>query len=124
MKWITAVAVLLVFLNGAWMAFDGSRALLVGDYVTPKEGRYAGQLGPWAGLLSRLGVDPRSTPVKAAFVIYGLAVMAVSMAFLLHAAWARTALLVLGALGLWYLPFGTLVNLALLVVLIVPSMRR
>jgi hypothetical protein len=113
-----------VFLNGAWMAFDGSRALLVGDYVTPKEGRYAGQLGPWAGLLSRLGVDPRSTPVKAAFVIYGLAVMAVSMAFLLHAAWARTALLVLGALGLWYLPFGTLVNLALLVVLIVPSMRR
>jgi hypothetical protein len=58
LAWIvTALAVL----AGGWMAFDGARALIVGDYVTPQEGEYAGELGPWAALLESVGLEPRST---------------------------------------------------------------
>jgi hypothetical protein len=38
--------VALALLEGSWLAFDGAHALITGDYVTPKTGRYAGQLGP------------------------------------------------------------------------------
>jgi hypothetical protein len=58
LRW--AVVVLAV-LEAGWMVFDGARALVVGDYVTPSSGEYAGKLGPWAGLASALGVEPRST---------------------------------------------------------------
>ena len=106
-----------MLLNGAWMAFDGSRALVTGDYVTPKSGVYAGQLGPWASLLRAVGLDPRSSPVKAVFVLYGLAVILASVAFFLGVGWTRTALMALAVLGLWYLPFGTLIGLLALVAL-------
>lgn len=56
--------VALALLEASWMAFDGTRALIVGDYVTPKTGAYAGQLGPWANVVQRLGIHPRSTSMK------------------------------------------------------------
>lgn len=117
MRWFSSVAIALMLLNGAWMAFDGSRALVTGDYVTPKSGVYAGQLGPWASLLRAVGLDPRSSPVKAVFVLYGLAVILASVAFFLGVGWTRTALMALAVLGLWYLPFGTLIGLLALVAL-------
>jgi hypothetical protein len=49
------------FDRGRVDAYDGSRALIVGDYVTPKSGAYAGQLGPWAKLVAAVGIEPRST---------------------------------------------------------------
>ncbi len=119
MKWFISIALVLMLLNGAWMAFDGSRAFLVGDYVTPKTGAYAGQLGPWASLLSALGLDPRSPLVKAVFVLYGLAVVLVSIAYFLQVGWSRGALLALAVIGLWYLPFGTVINMLALVALLV-----
>jgi len=107
-----------MLLNGAWMAFDGSRAFLTGDYVTPKTGAYAGQLGPWASLLSAVGLNPRSSLVKAIFVLYGIAVMLASVSFFLRVGWSRTALIALAVFGLWYLPFGTLICLLALVALV------
>lgn len=38
MRWLITI---LVLLNAGWMVFDGMRALLVGDYLTPKSGRTA-----------------------------------------------------------------------------------
>jgi hypothetical protein len=105
-----ALVVLLVLANGGWMAFDGSRALVTGDYVTPDSGPYAGQLGPWAGVLAAAGLDPRSTLVKSVFVVYGLSLVTSVLAFAFRRAWSRPALLMLLPLGLWYLPFGTAVN--------------
>jgi len=77
------IACLLVVV-GSWMAFDGFRAMLMGDYVTPQTGRYAGQLGPWAALLRAVRVDPLSWPVKAAHIAVGLLGM-IAAAFLRHA---------------------------------------
>ncbi len=99
------------------MAFDGGRALLAGDYVTPSNGPYAGQLGPWAAVVEAAGLVPRSMLVKSGFVVYGLALVVTAGGFALGRADSRRALLVLLPLGLWYLPFGTVVNVVALAVL-------
>lgn len=114
MKWVVAV---LVVLTGGWMLFDGARALVVGEYVTPRAGEYAGRLGPWSNLVRAAGLDPRSTPMKLAFVIYGLLYLGSMIAWLGHATWARWALAGLALLGFWYLPFGTLANAMVLILL-------
>lgn len=119
-RWLVVV---LVILNGGWMAFDGTRALMVGDYVTPASGPYAGQLGPWAAVVSAAGLAPRGTLVKWIFVGYGLAALAAATAFAFRRAGGRSALLVLVPLGLWYLPFGTAINLVVLPLLFLRSLR-
>ena len=43
MKALAWIIVALGLMQGGWLAFDGSRALIVGDYVTPSSGQYAGQ---------------------------------------------------------------------------------
>ena len=56
--WILVLVALVLFEAG-WMAFDGAHALVTGDYVTPSTGSYAGQLGPWADVVSAAGIGPR-----------------------------------------------------------------
>jgi hypothetical protein len=118
MIWQLWLLYLLAGFNAAWMTFDGSRALLVGDFVTPKTGAHAGQLGPWSKAVTAVGLAPRSTPVKVAFVLYGLTTLAMLACFHLGFSWARGALLVVLVLGLWYLPIGTVLNAAAIVVLL------
>jgi len=111
------IPALLIAFTAGWMLFDGTRALVVGDYVTPKSGEYAGLLGPWAGLVGAMGIEPRSTLMKIIFVAYGLAGLAAAICFTLGLPWARTALTAIAILGLWYLPIGTAVNLIALILL-------
>ena len=99
------------------MLFDGTRALIVGDYVTPTSDEYAGQLGPWSSLVQGIGIEPRSTLMKSVFVLYGALALAALAAYLLGYAWARSALIVMCILGLWYLPLGTVTNLIVLALL-------
>ena len=113
-----------VALSGGWMAFDGLHALVLGDFVTPKEGRFAGELGLWAGVVEAAGLEPRSVPVACAFVIYGLGFLAALLWFLLRrnpASW--WGLQGAAVLGLWYLPFGTLLNLVAIGLLWAPPIR-
>jgi hypothetical protein len=112
------IAVLaLTLLEAGWMTFDGMRALVVGDYVTPSTGAHAGQLGPWQYAVSAVGIAPRSTAMKLIFVIYGLSWLIVAVGFARGASWGWTAMVVAAAASLWYFPVGTLcsvVQLALL----------
>ena len=101
------------------MAFDGGRALVVGDYVTPKSGQYAGQLGPWSKVVSAVGIEPRGTLMKFVFFGYGIIWLAIAAAYLLGADWGWWAALVLAVGALWYLPFGTLLSVVQIVVLVV-----
>lgn len=71
-----------------------------------------------------MGLEPRSTAVEGAFVLYGLAYLSATGAFLVRRSrslWWAVQLLALG--GLWYLPFGTLGNLLVLGLLWLPSLR-
>lgn len=112
--WIPA---LLIAFTAGRMLFDGTRALIAGDYITAKSGEHAGQLGPWSNLVRAVGIHPRSTLMKIIFVIYGLAGLAVAVCFLLGLPWARTAMIAVAILGLWYAPIGTAVNLIALIFL-------
>jgi len=122
MPWTGWLVVVLVVLTAGWMLFDGTRALIFGDYVTASSGPYAGQLGPWSGLVKAAGIEPRSTLMKTIFVGYGLVALGVLACFVIDLSWARTALIGMALLGSWYLPVGTLTNLIALILLLM--MRR
>lgn len=114
MRWIIAV---LVAVTAGYMLFDGVHALTTGNYITPTEGEYAGQLGPWAGLVKSFGGSPHSPVVKMGFVSYGLSALAALSGYLSHQPWGRSALIIMAAFGLWYLPFGTAANILVLILL-------
>lgn len=120
LPWIVVAAALAV---AGWFAFDGGRALLVGDYVTPASGPYAGQLGPWAGLVEAVGIAPRSTAMKVIFLAYGAAWLAVIGAFVARREWAWKAMLIAAVGSLWYLPFGTLLGVVQITLLLTPPVR-
>jgi hypothetical protein len=113
------IIVILVTFTAGWMIFDGTRALIVGDYLTPKSGEYAGQLGPWSNLVKTIGIEPRSTLMKFIFVVYGVIALAIAICFILGLSWSRTALTIVCILGLWFLPIGTVTNLIALILLLI-----
>lgn len=119
-RWLVAAV---AALEAGFMALDGTRALLTGDYITPRSGDHAGQLGPWARLVELIGIAPRSTLMKSIFVAYGSVWLLVIAAFALKASWAWTAMLALAIGSLWYLVFGTVASLIVIALLFVPSIR-
>ncbi len=123
LHWTAWLVVGLVLLNGGWMAFDGGRALVVGEYVTPKTGPRAGGLGTWSKVVTTVGIEPRSTLMKTLFVVYGLAFVGLVGAFVLGASKLWWALLVVAALGFWYVPFGTFINAIIITLLLLPPLR-
>src|SRR5262249_34976465 len=108
----------LALLEAGWMTFDGSRALIVGDYVTPRTGSHAGELGPWQHIVRGVGIEPRSTLMKAVFVVYGIAWISIVVAFLRGAPWAATAMLCAAIGALWYLPIGTVCSILQIALLV------
>jgi hypothetical protein len=118
MRWQLWVVTVAISLNAGWMTFDGLRALIVGDYVTPRSGLRAGQLGPWSKVVQMIGLDPRSPAVKVSFVLYGIITQALLGCVLMGHQWARTALLISAVIGLVYVPAGTVLNAAAIAVLI------
>lgn len=123
LHWLGWVVVVLAFIEGGWLAFDGGRALIVGDYVTPRSGQHAGQLGPWAKVVSAVGIEPRSSLMKAVHLVLGFAWVVTIVCFLLRFSWGWTGMVVFAVLGLWYLPFGTLLSLSQIALLLLPAVR-
>lgn len=100
----------LALINGLWMLIDGVYVIANGKYIGPEKP------GPWASVVGLTGIDVfRLGPV---FVIYGLAWLVFAVAIFNGANWARTMGLVLPILTLWYLPFGTLISIVILSLLI------
>lgn len=107
-KWII---VLLAMLNFGFMAFDGTRAFVKGDYIRPTSGDYAGRLGPWSGLVASIGIDPESGLMKGIFVVLGVVGLICTLAFATSATWSLNALLIMNVCSLWYLMPGTISSL-------------
>ena len=98
----TIIIGVLVVVVAGYMIFDGVRELSGAGYIAP-----GGELGPWAGLLKRLGIDPHTPGVAMVFVGYRHRA-AGRVRLLPHGSFAGgIALIVVAVLGLWYLPFGT-----------------
>jgi hypothetical protein len=111
------VIVGLALVLGAWLVFDGGRALMLGDYVTPASGEYAGRLGPWANVVSALGIEPRSTLVKVVHVALGAGWLIAAVGVMRGRPWSVSAVLAFAVASLWYLPFGTIFGVIQLVLL-------
>jgi hypothetical protein len=119
MDWLRWVVVALAVLEAGWMAFDGTRALIVGDYVTPASGPYAGRLGPWSQLVKAVGLEPRSTLMKSIFAVYGVAWLIITACFIFfNAGWTWWAMLIAAIGSLWFLPVGTLFGIIQVLLLI------
>jgi hypothetical protein len=114
MRWPSYIIALLVLVSAGFMTFDGIRAFTVGDYVTPKSGPHAGQLGAWSRLVQAIGIEPRSNLMKGIHVVQGALTLAVLGCFLAKLPWAATGLLCLAIAGLWYLPVGTVLNILII----------
>jgi hypothetical protein len=112
-RWVIVVPFAVV---GSFMVFDGLRALVVGDYLTPSGGEYEGQLGPWSTLVEAVGIPARSTAMKILMATVGGLHLSAALA-LASGAHAAAALVPIAAVsGLWYLPFGTAADVAVLLV--------
>ena len=116
--WVRLALVVLGLVEGAWMIFDGTRALTVGDYVTPSTGAHAGQLGPWNYVVSAVGIPPRSTAMKLIFVVYGVSWVIIALGLEFQSGWALLAMPIAAIATLWYLPVGTIFSIVQLAVLI------
>jgi len=119
MHWKYYIIALLIIVNAGYMVIDGVHAFATGDYITPKSGAGAGQLGPWSKIVSAVGLKPRSNLVKTIFVVQGVITLALLACYLFRLPWATTALKIAAVAGLWYLPIGTVINIVVLVLLFI-----
>jgi hypothetical protein len=118
------VVLVLALVEGGWLAVDGAHALIVGDYVTPDSGAHAGELGPWSQVVATVGIEPRSTLMKTIHLGLGLAWCTMMIGFACQRRWAWRGMLTCALLALWYVPFGTLLSLVQVGLLLHPSLRR
>jgi len=105
------------WLLGWWLLYDGLHQRLWGDYT-----RINGQLGPWADLVRAVGLDPQR--MALVFIALGGGLLGASFGVLLQRRWGYLTALVLSALALLYLGFGTPVALICLALLALPPSRR
>ena len=104
LKWIVIAS---ATVNFGFMAFDGTRGLTAGDYVRPKSGQYAGQLGPWSKIVRSIGIDPESNLMKVIFVLWGLIGLTITFCFAINLDWSWKGLLIISICSIWYLVPGT-----------------
>jgi hypothetical protein len=119
MHWARILILLCTLMEAGWMAFDGTRALVVGDFITRTSGPYAGQLGPWRHLVQGVGLNPRGTSMKVIFAVYGWAWLLVGVGFARGASWTWTVMLGAALGALWFLPLGTLLSVVQVALLMV-----
>ena len=121
---IRIIIILLSLLNAGYMAFDGCKALIQGDYIRPSEGEYAGQLGPWTKIVTPLGIDPMSTLMKSIFLVLGIYGLVAVAYFGFNRPGGWKMLLVFCILTLWNLMLGTMSSVVVIILLMVWKRKR
>jgi hypothetical protein len=108
------IAVTLAVLMGGWMVTDGLHCIIRGKYIGPEKP------GPWSAIFNLLRIDPFK--IAPLFVllgilwIAGMAVMLLSPPLIAQKAWIFC--LALAVSSLWYLPIGTVVAVAYVLLLV------
>lgn len=121
LKWIILA---LALFQGSWLTFDGSRALIAGDYTTPSSGPRVGQLGPWSRIVSALGFEPRSTFIKCLHLFLGIAWLVALIVFIMRPASGWWLIFGCAIASLWYLPIGTLLSILVIALMLTPQIRN
>lgn len=112
------IAIALAFLLGTWSLVDGLHRLITGDFV-----RIHGQLGPWANLVSRAGLNPMQFgPVLIAMGITWL--VAANLYLFQNSLATWKFLLIVVIANSWYVGVGTAFAVAQVALLLLPLTRR
>jgi len=101
-------AIVVAAILAGWTGYDGGRALIVGDYSTPQSGPRRGQLGPWASIVRKVGIEPRSTGMKTIFLATSALWLSVALALALRTSFSVGWAVAVSIVTLWYVPFGTI----------------
>ncbi|MFT3825409.1 MAG: hypothetical protein QM731_15935 [Chitinophagaceae bacterium] len=97
-------------LMGCYMLFDGIHVLAKGKYFGPP------QPGPWAGIFTRMGIDPfRLGPL---FISFGILWLVFAVSLLTKQSPPFLYGIILSIATLWYLPAGTLLSVVVIAVLL------
>lgn len=97
------------------MTYDGCRGLMVGDYLRPQSGEYAGKLGPWADIVKGVGINPESDLMKWTFIAWGSIGLFIMVSFAMNVRDSEKALPVISLLSLWYLNVGTATSILIII---------
>lgn len=114
MKLLKWIIILLSFSIFGFMTYDGCRGLMVGDYLRPQSGEYAGKLGPWADIVKGVGINPESDLMKWTFIAWGSIGLFIMVSFAMNVRDSEKALLVISLLSLWYLNVGTATSILII----------
>jgi hypothetical protein len=102
--WISLIGAI----QGGYMLFDGIHKATTGTY-------FGGRVGPWAYVVSSIGISPDS--MAPVFIIVGALWVASAIGLLLGFGWARALVAALAIITLAYPLFGTLLAIIVLVLL-------
>ena len=97
-------------INALWMFIDGVFVIFNGKYIGPEKP------GPWASLIGFTGLDVYK--LGPMFVAFGIAWAFFVFCLLTGSTWTFWFGIMIGVLTLWYLPFGTIISMVVLVSLI------
>ena len=101
----TAAILILSFILGAWLIFDGTRKLVTGYYT----GEQTIGLGPWATLVSAIGIRP--SDVAFPFLFLGMLWIVNGVIVLLGSSTRYERAIAISMVTLFYALPGTLVGL-------------
>lgn len=104
----TLITALSLFLGG-WLIFDGSRKLVTGFYT----GEDMVGVGPWAAIVSILGINPDHMAIP--FALLGILWIVNGAVVLLGASWRYERTILSSVLTLFYLVPGTIVSSGVLI---------
>lgn len=114
LRWLI---IILALSEAGGMLLEGNRALYAGDYVSMEEGPRAHRLGAWSRLAEAAGVEPRSILMKGIFAAYGAVWFFIIVLFGLRKTLTWDLMLLAALASLWYLPLGTALSLAQIILL-------
>lgn len=104
------VVTILALLNGGYMLADGIFVLLRGKYIGPDKP------GPWANIFYRINVDVFK--LGPLFVVFGIAWLLFIVGLWNSQSWTYPLGIAISILTLWYLPAGTVLSIAVLLILL------
>lgn len=101
---------ILGFLNGAYMLIDGFFVILKRKYIGPEKP------GPWANLFYKFNIDVFK--IGPLFILFGLLWLIFIFGLWTNKYWTFPLGILISIMTLWYLPFGTIISLIVLILLI------
>jgi len=109
------IVTLLGLLNGLFMLADGIFVILKGKYIGPDKP------GPWSNLFYKLNIDVFK--LGPMFIIYGILWLIFLFGLWTNQTWTYVLGLSICFLTLWYLPIGTIISIAILIILLASKAR-